>query len=83
VREYDATELSDELSPHFRAVTVYGMYPRVLDRVYYGISGLRVVDQVVRGGFKVLAKWVANPYEHLIMRSPQSGWANLVALAVA
>jgi SAM-dependent methyltransferase len=83
VREYDGGALRAELARHFASVEVYGMYPEILDRMYYRASGVKVVDQLVRGGFKVLAKWVANPYERIVTAHPDYHWGNLVAVARA
>ncbi len=83
VREYDGAELAACLGEHFAKVSVWGMYPRVLDRMYFNALGVKPVDRVVRGAFKVLSKWVVNPYAQVLTTSPHFGWANLAALCVA
>jgi SAM-dependent methyltransferase len=62
VREYDPGELRARLERHFGQVEILGMYPRPLDRLYYGATGIGALDKLVRGAFKVAARWVWNPY---------------------
>jgi SAM-dependent methyltransferase len=81
VVEYDAASLAELLGRHFPSAEVRGMYPAFLDRIYYRASGLAPLDKVVRGGFKVISRWVVNPYVHMLKARPRTGWKNLVATA--
>jgi SAM-dependent methyltransferase len=80
VVEYDAAGLAAVLRRHFASVEVRGMYPELLDRLYYRASGFTPLDKVVRGGFKVVSRWLLNPYVHMLKTRPRSGWRNLVAI---
>jgi SAM-dependent methyltransferase len=80
VVEFDAASLEALLRRHFASVEVRGMYPALLDRIYYRASGFRPLDKVVRGGFKVVSRWLMNPYVHMLKRAPRTGWRNLVAI---
>jgi len=83
VIEYDAAGLAAVLGRHFASVEVRGMYPELLDRLYYRASGFIPLDKVVRGGFKVVSRCLLNPYVHMLKSQPRSGWRNLVALCRA
>jgi SAM-dependent methyltransferase len=82
VVEYDAASLTTLLSARFADVRVWGMYPSLLDRLYLGATRVKTVDKVVRGGFKLVAKFLTNPFQHALRESPPThGWHNLVAIA--
>lgn len=80
VREYTGAELHSLLSEYFGRVTIWGMNSAALDRLYFRATGVKTLDKLVRGGFKVFAKWVVNPYLYNLTSSPDYGWGNLVAL---
>lgn len=81
VVEYDAAGLAELLGRGFHEVRVWGMYPSALDRLYRGATRVPSVDKVVRGGFKVLARYVANPYVHALREAPPTrGWHKLAAI---
>lgn len=82
VHEYTGPELAASLRKHFPQVSVWGMCPAVLDRLYFRATGIAALDKVMRSVFKMVAKWGANPYLHLTTPAPKPGWANLVALCV-
>jgi len=80
VREYTGPELATCLGKHFPKVSVWGMYPAALDRLYFHATGIGPLDKLVCGVFKLLAKWVFNPYIYSIRHAPDHCWAGLVAL---
>jgi SAM-dependent methyltransferase len=80
VREYDAGELRALLETSFREVEVLGQFPRGLARLYFGATGIRLVDLAVRVGFMVLASLGWNPFARLVTRQPGTGWDGLVAV---
>jgi ubiquinone/menaquinone biosynthesis C-methylase UbiE len=80
IHEYTGPELAASLREHFPKVSVWGMYPAVLDRLYFHATHIGSLDKLVRGVFKLLAKWLFNPYVYAITPSPNYRWSNLVAL---
>jgi ubiquinone/menaquinone biosynthesis C-methylase UbiE len=83
IREYTGPELVALLKAYFSNVVIWGMYPAVLDRIYFRATRIHLLDKMARGAFNMLGKWFFNPYMYAITPSPQQGWANLVALCVA
>jgi SAM-dependent methyltransferase len=80
IREYTGAELRALLHEYFGRVEVWGMNSAALDRLYFRATGVGPLDKVIRGGVKVFAKWVFNPYLYHLTSSPDYGWGNLVAL---
>jgi ubiquinone/menaquinone biosynthesis C-methylase UbiE len=79
VVEYDHAGLTAVLRRHFASVEVRGMYPPLLDRLYYHATGWAPLDKAARGGFKVVSRFIVNPYVHALKAQPHSDWRNLVA----
>ncbi|HKZ42949.1 MAG TPA: class I SAM-dependent methyltransferase, partial [Candidatus Hodarchaeales archaeon] len=80
IHEYTGPELVTLLSEYFPEVSVWGMFPAPLDRLYFHATHIGILDKLVRGVFKLVAKWLFNPYALAITRSPNSRWSNLVAV---
>jgi len=83
VVEYDGASLRTVLGRHFGAIELRGMYPDLLDRLYYRASGLAPLDKAVRGVFKVVSRCLVNPYVRVLKAQPRTGWRNLVAVCRA
>jgi len=80
IREYTGAELQTLLKEHFSRVTIWGMNSAALDRLYFRATGVKALDKVIRGGCKMFAKWVFNPYLYNLTSTPDYNWGNLVAL---
>jgi hypothetical protein len=70
------------LREYFPEVSVWGMFPATLDQLYFRATHIGILDKLVRGVFKLVAKWLFNPYVYAITRSPNYRWSNLVAVCV-